>query len=154
MRGHAGHDATVSIPIPDSVTDAELTTVQMIAAAMGEFPAEPACPGPLLIHADGAFECHGENCPGGMAIYHSDDVVEPCLRHPEVRTLHACPRCLTHSDGAALAEHTCTGEQIEHDDGAVECTAGDACLGEQALHLSGRSCRVFGPCPRNCEPVL
>jgi ribosomal protein S27AE len=40
-----------------------------------------------------------------MAIFHGDDILEPCSRHPEIQTLHACPRCLTHSEGVALAEH-------------------------------------------------
>jgi hypothetical protein len=88
-----------------------------------------------------------------MVIFHSEDVVEPCARHPEIRTLHACARCLTHSDGATLAEHTCSGQQIDHDDGTVECTADDACLGPQAIHFSSQSCRMVGLCPRNCRPV-
>jgi hypothetical protein len=133
------------------VTDAELAAVEMIATAMGNVPPRPACPGPLLVHVDGAFECHGADCPGGTVIFHSDDVVEPCASHPGIRTLHACPRCLTHSEGAGVAEHTCAGQQIEHDDGTIECTAGDACLGEHALHMSSRSCRLLGPCPRNCQ---
>src|SRR5579859_2071472 len=125
----------------------------MIASAMGNLPSEPACPGPLLVHADGAFECHGTDCPGGTVVFHSDDVVEPCARHPEIRTLHACPRCSTHSeDDDGLAGYACSGQQIEHDDGLVECTAGDECVGEQAIHLSGMSCRFLGPCPRHCEP--
>jgi hypothetical protein len=142
------------VPIPGSATDAELAAVEMIATAMGHMPAGPACAGPLLVHADGAFECHGDGCPGVMAIFHSDDVVEPCALHPGIRTLHACPRCLTHSEGAGLAEHTCTGQRIEHDDGTVDCTLGSACLGERATHVASRSCRMLGPCPRNCQPAL
>jgi hypothetical protein len=142
------------IAIPASMTDAELTTVEMIAMAMGRLSPQPACPGPLLIHADGSFECHGVNCPGGMVIFHSDDVLESCGLHPEIQTLHACPRCLTHSQSAALTEHTCMGQQIAHDDGVVDCSAGDACLGEKAIHMSSQSCRMFGPCPRNCQPML
>ncbi len=98
----------------------------MIAAAMGHVPAQPACPGPLLVHAEGAFECHSDGCPGAMVIFHSDDVVESSALRPEIRTWHACPRCLAHSEGAGLAEHTCAGQRIEHDDGRVECTVSDA----------------------------
>jgi hypothetical protein len=87
-------------------------------------------------------------------IFHGDDALDSCAHHPEIRTLHACTRCLTHSQGAGLAEHTCTGQQVEHDDGTVDCTAGDACLGEQGIHMSSHSCRMFGPCPRNCQPAL
>jgi hypothetical protein len=123
----------------------------MIAAATGSLAPHPACPGPLLVHADGAFECHGADCPGATVIFHGEDVIEPCSRHPGIRTLHACPRCLTHSWGAGLAEHTCTGQQIEHDDGTLECTAGDACLGPDAIHMSSCSCRMLGPCPRDCQ---
>lgn len=143
-----------SVLIPVSATGAELAAVQMIAMAMGDVPVQPACPGPLLVHADGAFECHGTDCPGAMAIFHSDDVVESCALHPGIRTLHACPRCGAHSEGAGLAEHTCAGQRIEHDDGGVDCTAGDACLGERAIHAPSWSCRMFGPCPRNCQPSL
>ncbi|WP_420117651.1 hypothetical protein [Micromonospora sp.] len=137
--------------VPDSVTDAELSTVQLVATAMSRLPTDPACPGPLLVHTDGAFECHGPGCPGGLAIFHGQDDVDPCSRRPEIRTRHGCPRCLTRSDGAALVEHTCTGEQVEHDDCGIDCSAGDACLGTDALHLSGRSCRMFGTCSRNCR---
>jgi hypothetical protein len=140
--------------IPDSVSDAELSTVEIIAMAMEGVPSQPACPGPLLVHADGAMECHGPGCPGAMVVFHSEDVVDPCRVHPEILTLHACLRCLTHTEGVELAEHTCTGEQIDHDDGTVECTAGDRCLGEAAIYMSGRSCRLTGPCPRNCQPTL
>lgn len=120
---------------------------------MGHVPTRPACGGLLLVHADGAFECHGDGCPGAMVIFHSDDVVESCALHPEIRTRHACSRCLMHSQGAGLAEHTCTGQRIEHDDGTVDCTAGDVCLGGQAIHMSSRSCRMLGPYPRNCQPA-
>jgi hypothetical protein len=54
--------------IPETVGDAELASVEMIATAMGGLLSHPACPGPLLIHVDGAFECHGTDCPGAMAI--------------------------------------------------------------------------------------
>jgi hypothetical protein len=57
-----------------------------------------------------------------MAIFHSDDALDPCQTHPDVRALRACPRRLIHSDGAELAEHTCTGQIIEHDDGTTGWT--------------------------------
>lgn len=120
--------------IPNSVTDAELSTVQLIAAKVGGLPPEPSCPGPLLVHADGAFECHGDGCPGATVIFHHEDVLGPCSRHPEVRAMHACSRCATHSDGAETLEHICSGQQIEHDDGTFDCTAGERCLGAQG-HL-------------------
>lgn len=52
---------------------------------------------------DGGIECHGDGCPGAMVIFHSDDVVESCALHPGIRTLHGCPRWLTHSEAAGLA---------------------------------------------------
>lgn len=147
----SGLSRPMMVTVPESVTGAELTTVQMIAAAMGSLPEQPACSGPVLVHADGAFECHGtvdgEDCPGVMAVFHGDDALDPCQTRPGIRTLHACPRCLTHSDGAELAEHTCTGQLVEHDDGTTDCTAGEKCLGADALHMSSRSCRFAGPCP-------
>jgi hypothetical protein len=142
------------VPIPGSVTDAELAAVELIATAMGHVPAQPTCPGPLLVHAGGGIECHGDGCPGAMVIFHSDDVVESCALHPGIRTLHGCPRCLTHSEAAGLAGHMCAGQRIEHDDGTADCTAGDACLGERAVYVASRSCRMLGPCSRNCQPAL
>lgn len=153
-RGREGRESPAVVPIPDSVTDAEVAAVQMIAAVSGALPSRPACAGPLLVHADGVFECYGAGCPGGVAIFHSDDVVEPCKLRPEIRTRHACLRCLDHSDGLVeLVAYTCSGQQIDHDDDSFECTSGDACLGEDAIHVSSRSCRFSGPCSRNCRPV-
>lgn len=142
------------------MTDAEPTTVQMIAAAMGGLPEQPACPGPVVVHADGAFECHGtvsgvvgrRALPRRHGVLHGDDTLDPCQTRPEIRTRHACPRCLTHSDGAGLAEYTCTSQLIEHDDGTTDCSTGGACLGPDALHMSASSCRFSDPCPRNCQP--
>ncbi|HCT80759.1 MAG TPA: hypothetical protein DGT23_30170 [Micromonosporaceae bacterium] len=135
------------------MTDAELSTVQLIAAKVGGLPLEPSCPGPLLVHADGAFECHGPDCPGATAVFHSDDVLDPCQRHPEIRTMHACTRCAINSDSAAMLEHVCSGQQIEHDDGTFDCTAGEKCLGVDEFHVSSASCRMFGPCTKQCEPL-
>jgi hypothetical protein len=90
--------ARAVLPIPDWVTDAEFETIQMIATRMGSLPETPECPGPLLVHADGAFECHGDACPGGMVMFHSDDIVDPCSIHREIQTRHACERCRSHSD--------------------------------------------------------
>jgi hypothetical protein len=59
---------------------------------------------------------------------------------------------------SARSERRCSARgcarQIEHDDGTVECTAGGNCLGEQAIHAPSRSCRMLGPCLRNCQPTL
>ncbi len=144
--------APLAVPAHGALTDAELVAVQTIADAMGALPPQPACTGPLLVHATGVFECHGAGCPGGLAIFHSDDVVEPCTLHPGIRTRHACPRCLAHSDGLVeLATQTCTGVQIDHDDDIFECTLGDACLGKDAIHMSSRTCRASGSCSRDCR---
>ncbi|MFV2116538.1 hypothetical protein ACFHW0_30020 [Micromonospora sp. LOL_025] len=139
--------------IPDSVTDAELSTVQFLAVAMGRVPRQPVCSGPLLVHADGAFECHGDGCPGETVVFHHEDIIDPCSRQPQIQTGHACQRCVAHSENAALIGPSCTGVEIEHDDGTTECSEGDACVGADELHGSGRSCRVFGPCPRDCQPA-
>jgi hypothetical protein len=124
--------------IPETVGDAELASVEMIATAMGGLLSHPACPGPLLIHVDGAFECHGTGCPGAMAIFHGDDVLEPCSRHPEIqstRRARACRgghdtgwrhprrRSRTVSTGAAnacLADHVAELAQRRKTDRAVE----------------------------------
>lgn len=147
-------DYSQPIAKPGSQTEAELSTVAFIATAMGSLPIQPSCPGPLLVHANGAFECHGAGCPGGINIHHSADAIDPCHTRPEIRVRNACSRCLTHADNAQMSEHACSGQQIEHDDGAIECSSGDACLGDEALHLSSQSCRFSGPCPRNCQPAV
>lgn len=75
------------------MTDPEVATMKM---ATGRLPSRPSCPAPLLIHADGTFECHGPDCPGACNIFHSDRIVGSCASYAEIRTLHACLRCLTH----------------------------------------------------------
>jgi hypothetical protein len=76
----------------------------------------------------------------------------PAPFHPGIRTLHGCPRCLTHSEAAGLPGHMCAGQRIEHDDGTADCTAGDACLGERAVYVASRSCRMLDPARATASP--
>jgi hypothetical protein len=98
QRPHAQPREWQGLPIPETMTNAELDTVEFIALAMGRLPRQPSCPGPLVVHADGAMECHGADCPGAMVIFHEGDVVDPCQTHPEIHTRHACSRCRDHTD--------------------------------------------------------
>lgn len=152
-RQHTRTDRSESRITPDSIPETELNTVEMIARVMVTLPKQPSCTGPLVVHSDGAYECHGPHCPGATTIYHSDDAVEPCQIHPELQLCHPCPRCLVHADNPQMIEHACSGLQLEHDDGTMECANGDACLGDDILHVSSQSCRFAGPCPRDCQPV-
>lgn len=62
-------------------------------------PADGVCGGPLLIHQDGSFECHGEHDDGrsAMQTWHAfEDAVWPCHapERPSVdQIFQPCPRC-------------------------------------------------------------
>ncbi len=57
-------------------------------------PSDGQCPGPVIIHQDGAFECHGGACESAMAVWHEahNGGTRYC---PGGVTdlLNACPRC-------------------------------------------------------------
>lgn len=53
----------------------EQQTVGMIAAMQDE--ANPWCPGPIVVHRDGVFECHG-GCAGVSVAFHDEDSLWPC----------------------------------------------------------------------------
>src|SRR5690242_10017107 len=59
----------------------------------GRMVRQPACMGPLLVHLDGAWECHGANCPGVEKIFHPQSTVTSCT-DARAPTRHACPRCV------------------------------------------------------------
>lgn len=71
----------------------EVSTAQFLDLVAELFPDRPACPGPVLVHADGSFECHGPACPSGTRAHHPADVVHACQDHPELTPYVACPRC-------------------------------------------------------------
>lgn len=53
----------------------EMQTVGMIARMQDE--AKPPCPGPVVVHRDGVFECHG-GCSGVSTAFHDSDSIWPC----------------------------------------------------------------------------
>jgi hypothetical protein len=133
---------------------AEETSVWMIA--QGQDPANPPCPGPIAIHVDGAFECHG-GCEGVMTAFHEPDALATCDddRVPEVA--HVCRRCVDQKpvvDNPAPASAVkagvmpgiaaCAGMEIDHEDGSVTCSLGDDCADPGAFHASGISCSLTG----------
>src|SRR6266542_2477043 len=73
----------------------ELNTAHFLELVAELLPDAPACPGPMLVHADGSFECHGRGCPGGIAARHLPAVVHPCQDQPHIAPYVACERCAT-----------------------------------------------------------
>jgi len=69
----------------------ERSTVVFLAMQYGQLPREPSCDGPVLIHQDGTFECHG-TCEGATTVFHDDDALAPC-GYNSIPTRTACVRC-------------------------------------------------------------
>src|SRR5262249_19536572 len=86
------HRSSGQVSILGAGRETEQDTVMMLASLYGGMPDEPECYGPLLVHLDGVFECHGEGCPGGTTIYHGEDALAPC-GYRGISTMHACHRC-------------------------------------------------------------
>lgn len=49
-----------------------------LAGLWVSMPQRPACEGPVLVHEDGSFECHGPGCQGATAAFHGEDAIENC----------------------------------------------------------------------------
>lgn len=92
-------------PLPDvSIPpgrEAEASTIMMMDMAWSGLSRTPACAGPVLIHVEGSFECHG-TCSGdegrsAVKTWHDLDLaVWPCnaTERPYVEEVGArCPRC-------------------------------------------------------------
>lgn len=130
----------------------EDTSVMMLTAKWDSLdPADGKCPGPVIIHEDGAFECHGGVCESAMAVWHEAHNGGTRYCPGGVTDLrNACPRCF---EVAAVSPDRldiprCMGTQIDHEDDVTTCTEGDACPGEDVFHVSGMSCGFAGPCDR------
>ncbi len=89
--GGLGRRLTDSTPVPSTVTDHELQTVNLIN--MLEDHHKNSCAGPLIIHSSGAAECHGTACPGITLTGHSMGATDPCMMHQEKTMTHPCGRC-------------------------------------------------------------
>lgn len=114
---------------------------------------EPACGGPLLIHADGGFQCTA-NCPGGTRVVHVPEALHFCdyadrLGITADELGHICPECTaTGSAGHPRAVTACPGVELDHQDGTTTCTLGDDCAGPDVFHGTGRTCNLLNPCER------
>lgn len=86
--------------VPAGMED-EAGTVMMMNMAWSGLSRKPECKGPLLVHAGGSFECHGD-CGGdegrsAMKTWHDlDAAVWPCSapqRPPVDEIVVPCARC-------------------------------------------------------------
>jgi hypothetical protein len=150
-RPAAGHSPVLGSPA-GGMTAAEQVTVRMLTTAWVSRSGGQTCPGPVVVHQSGGFECHGPCSAGGvtsaMNVWHPEDATEPCPGR--VAALRgACPRC-RHATPAFGYDHPppCSGTEIDHDDGSHECTAGQACAGPDALHMTSMSCSFLSACGR------
>lgn len=130
---------------------AEDTSVTMLTSKWDSLdPAAGKCAGPVILHEDGAFECHG-TCDSAMAVWHEAHNGGTRYCPGGVTDLrNACPRCF---EVAAVSPDRvdvprCMGAQVDHQDGVTTCTEGAACPGDDVFHASGMSCSFFGPCER------
>lgn len=123
--------------------DAETSTLTMVRMNTARQTSASWCPGPVVVHETGAFECHGPGCEGTAFRRHKERVVQPCpAGQSELATV--CRRCV---DDVTVAEggpgaNVCPGFEIDQEVGSVTCTEGAACLGGDALHAQGISCSL------------
>lgn len=114
---------------------------------------QPACGGPLLIHADGGFQCTA-GCPGGTKVVHVPEALHFCdyadrLGITADELGHICPECTAPgSAGHPRAVTSCPGIEIDHQDGTTTCSLEDDCAGADVLHGSGQTCGLLKPCQR------
>lgn len=98
MRSNAGSQSAFEFFGPSAERDAavdrgmpegEFGAIMFIGTV--DNPANPPCPGPIVVHADGAIECEG-GCAGVAHAYHGPGSTVAC----DVAggsTLHHCSRC-------------------------------------------------------------
>lgn len=80
----------------------EFLAISIIAGVAGAHPELPECVGPLFIHVNGNFECHGAGCVAAEPVscleshFHDEDSVNPCslARGAGIRLNGACGRCV------------------------------------------------------------
>jgi hypothetical protein len=83
----------------------EFLAISIIAGAAEAHPELPVCVGPLFIHVNGLFECHGVGCEASEPVscldshFHGPDAVSPCseARRLRARLRGVCPRCAGHN---------------------------------------------------------
>jgi hypothetical protein len=129
-------------------SEPERTAVMMVQLATSQQGGGPSCPGPVVVHETGAFECRGPSCPGTAYRRHGPGVPRACpAGQSELAT--TCRRCVddvTVFEGAPGAA-VCPGMEVDHIDGSVTCTEGRLCLGAESLHAQGMTCSLLSePC--------
>ncbi|MGK4909678.1 hypothetical protein [Streptomyces albus] len=125
--------------------------VNTYAALEDQAPDGPACGGPLLIHADGGFQCTA-GCPGGTKVLHVPEALHFCDYADRLGITgdelgHVCPECTVEgASGHPRRVTFCTGVEIEHQNGTTTCSLGTECTGLDTLHPSGQTCGLLSPC--------
>ena len=143
------HAETSTLTMVRMNTARQTSTMTMVRMNTARQKSSPWCPGPVVVHETGAFECHGPGCEGTAFHRHEERVVQPCpAGQSELATV--CRRCVDDVTVAAggPGASVCPGFEVDHEDGSVTCTEGAACLGDDALHTQGISCSLRpGRCP-------
>ena len=77
------------LAIANGIPEQEFGVLMFIASI--DNPANPRCPGPIVVHADGRFECEG-GCQGVRHAHHGPGKTYACdLRRGS--TSYRCARC-------------------------------------------------------------
>lgn len=150
-KRHAGNSVGFSdFGLPEGLSAAD-GSVRMLTSKWDALdPSDGVCPGPVILHEDGAFECHG-TCDSAMSVWHESHNGGTRYCPGGITDLrNACPRCFEVASVSPdrMAIPRCMGKQLDHLDGVMTCTEGDACPGEDVFHATGMSCSFAGRCER------
>lgn len=150
--GEAILDGTI-VEQPEAAQSTAVFLITAHTATAKEDPDGPACGGPLLIHADGAFQCTA-GCPGGTAVLHLPEALHFChyadrLGIDADELGHVCQACTAAGASEAGSMFSaCTGIELDHRDGTTSCSLGDSCHEKDAPHAAGQTCGLMEPCER------
>ena len=84
-----GSSAERDLAIDQGMAEEEYGSIMFIATV--DDPANPSCPGPVVIHVDGTIECEG-GCVGVRHAYHGPGSTFACDAAGG-STSWQCPRC-------------------------------------------------------------
>jgi hypothetical protein len=87
--GFFGPSPERDFAIEQGMDEATFGALQFIALA--DDPKNPPCPGPIVVHGDGAIECEG-SCEGIRHAYHGPGSSVSCAVHGP-STSHRCVSC-------------------------------------------------------------
>jgi len=77
------------LAIANGIPEWEFGVLMFIASV--DDPTNPSCPGPIVVHVDGSFECEG-GCEGVRHAYHGPGSTYAC-DVTAGSTSHQCSRC-------------------------------------------------------------